>query len=107
MNYDRVHVVTGPLFLPKHDIVSYPVIGPNGIPVPTHFFKIVVGEIGGYFYKSSFLLPNHEIDGKTVNLEDFIVPVESIEKSSGLLFFPGLRDKSVGDLCHSKVVCKI
>lgn len=114
MNYDRVYVVTGPLFLPKqpdtpttHAIVSYPVIGPNFIPVPTHFFKVVVGEIGGSFYKSAFLLPNHEIDGKSVKLEDFIVPVDSIEKSSGLVFFPGLSGhKRVGDLCRSNV-CKM
>lgn len=43
--FDRVHVVTGPLFLPskmpdERHTTSYQVIGdPPTIPVPTHFFK--------------------------------------------------------------------
>jgi endonuclease G len=71
-NYDKVHIVTGPLFLPKMSedgqfTVSYPVIG-QGVPVPTHFFKVIVGETGGLFWSSAFLLPNHEIDAKVYTL---------------------------------------
>ena len=51
--YDDVRVMTGPLYLPKLGAdgkyrVTYEVIGsPPNIAVPTHFFKLVVGETQG------------------------------------------------------------
>ena len=47
--YKNVYVCTGPLYLPHAEsdgknYVKYQVIGSNNVAVPTHFFKILVGE---------------------------------------------------------------
>lgn len=38
-DFPAILVFSGPLFLPRNGEVTYPVIGSNNIPVPTHFFR--------------------------------------------------------------------
>lgn len=46
--------------------VKYEVIGANNVAVPTHFFKILVGETSdGKFEMEAYVLPNQVIDDKT------------------------------------------
>jgi len=67
--------------------VKYEVIGPNNVAVPTHFFKVVVCENGSSGYELlSFVMPN-QILPENVKLSNYLVPIESIERSSGLLLF--------------------
>ncbi|KAK9454516.1 hypothetical protein V1511DRAFT_460393 [Dipodascopsis uninucleata] len=115
--YNSVRIVTGPLYLPRKYPdgkyrVSYEVIGnPPNIAVPTHFFKIIVGESPIKHPDSedvavgAFILPNEPIPNST-DLKSFYVPVDAIERASGLEFLSKLPDKKRRDLCK-EVDCKI
>nr|XP_012220787.1 PREDICTED: endonuclease G, mitochondrial [Linepithema humile] len=90
--YKDVYVCTGPLYLPKKEAdgkkyVRYEVIGANHVAVPTHFYKVIVGETSdGKLEMEAFVMPNAPIDDNTP-LTNFQVPPESIERAAGLLFF--------------------
>lgn len=89
-----MYVCTGPLYLPHKEAdgknyVKYEVIGPNHVAVPTHFFKIIVFEQPGNAQSlamEAYVMPNRAIDDNTP-LKAFLVPPESVERNSGLLFF--------------------
>jgi endonuclease G len=95
--YPSVRVVTGPLYLPKRDpqdgkwYVKYEVIGspaPN-VAVPTHFYKVIYAEEGtapgGKVALGAFVLPNAVIPNDKP-LSDFEVPLDAVERASGLEF---------------------
>lgn len=115
--YDSVRIITGPLYLPKKFPdgkfrVVYEVIGnPPNVAVPTHFFKLVVGENDHNATKeasvAAFVLPNDKIDNDT-KLTDFQVPVDALEKSSGLTFFTSqvASNLKLKNLCQ-EVSCSI
>ncbi|XP_063234746.1 endonuclease G, mitochondrial isoform X2 [Bacillus rossius redtenbacheri] len=97
--YVNVYVCTGPLYLPRKEsdgktYVKYQVIGANTVAVPTHFFKVVVGEAEDRSLEmEAYVMPNQVIDDNTP-LSVFQVPPESIERAAGLLFFDRVsRDK--------------
>lgn len=104
--YDGVRVMTGPLYLPKQDAddkyrVHYEVIGsPPNVAVPTHFFKLVVGERAGddKVAVAAFVLPNAPIDNLTP-LTSFQVPVEAVERSAGLELLHRVPHYNKRDLC--------
>ncbi|XP_039201012.1 endonuclease G, mitochondrial [Crotalus tigris] len=97
--HQNVYVCTGPLFLPRTEpdgkmYVKYQVIGRNHVAVPTHFFKVLILEKpSGEVELQSYVLPNAPVDEKTP-LQRFLVPIESIERSSGLLFVPNILKKT-------------
>ncbi|KAI4212128.1 MAG: hypothetical protein LQ351_005158 [Letrouitia transgressa] len=114
-HYPSVRIVTGPLYLPKRDPddgkwrISYEVIGnPPNVAVPTHFYKVIFGEdgkTGGDVALGAFVLPNAPI-ANDKPLSSFEVPVEAIERASGLEFateLPATRKKS---LCE-QVECSL
>lgn len=111
--YDNVRIMTGPLFLPKKDDdgkyrVTYEVIGsPPNIAVPTHFFKLVVGETTGddKISVGAFVLPNAVIDNQDP-LTKYQVPVEALERSSGLDLLYKVPYFKRKDLCK-EVKCEI
>ena len=115
--YPSVRVVTGPLYLPKKDErdgkwrVSYEVIGnPPNVAVPTHFYKIIFGEKTphspiGNVALAAFVLPNAEIPTQK-SLEDFEVPIEAIERASGLTFADKLPTERRRRLCR-EIRCDI
>jgi endonuclease G len=107
--------VTGPLYLPRRDPsdgkwrVSYEVIGnPPNVAVPTHFYKVIFAEdglVGGNVALAAFVLPNVPIANEKP-LQDFEVPLEAVERASGLEFaskLPASRRKS---LCK-EIACSI
>lgn len=112
--YPSVRVVTGPLYLPKKEPdgvwrVSYEVVGhPPNVAVPTHFYKVIFaedGRSGGSVSLGAFVLPNAKI-ANDKPLKDFEVPLEALERASGLEFaglLPPLRRKK---LCQ-EVSCSI
>lgn len=61
----------GPLYLPKKEAdgkayVKYQVIGNNSVAVPTHFYKVIVGETtDGKLELESYVMPNQVIDDNT------------------------------------------
>merc|ERR1719147_634231 len=60
--YRNVYVCTGPLYLPLLEqdgrrYIKFQVIGDNNVSVPTHFFKVVVGELDdGFLELESFVM---------------------------------------------------
>ncbi|KAI9853000.1 MAG: nuclease [Thelocarpon superellum] len=113
--YPSVRIVTGPLYLPRRDPVdgkwrvSYEVIGsPPNVAVPTHFYKVVFaedGKVGGDVALGAFVLPNTPIPNEKP-LAAFEVPIEAVERASGLEFaskLPALRRKR---LC-GEIECSI
>ncbi|XP_037536738.1 endonuclease G, mitochondrial isoform X1 [Nematolebias whitei] len=98
--YLNVYVCTGPLYLPRQEgdgklYVRYQVLGKNHVAVPTHFFKVLILEQadGRGVELRSYILPNEAIDDK-VPLERFLVPIETIERASGLLFIPNIMRRT-------------
>jgi len=92
--YRNVYVCTGPLYLPKVDpadgksYVRFQVIGQNNVAVPTHFFKVIVGETESSrdLEMEAYVMPNEKIPDH-VPIHTFQVPPDSIERAAGLLFF--------------------
>jgi endonuclease G, mitochondrial len=115
VKYPSVRIVTGPLYLPKKDPVdakwrvSYEVIGnPPNVAVPTHFYKVLYaedGRVGGNVALAAFVLPNAHIDNSKP-LTDFEVPVEAVERASGLEFVAKLPETRRKRLCQ-EVQCSI
>ena len=104
----------GPLYLPKREAdgkwrVSYEMIGnPPNIAVPTHFYKVIFaedGSVGGKVALGAFVLPNARIDNKKP-LTDFEVPVEAVERASGLEFATKLDPARRKRLCQ-EVSCSV
>ncbi|XP_003739187.1 endonuclease G, mitochondrial [Galendromus occidentalis] len=91
-NYKNVYVCTGPLYLPRREAdgnsyVHYRVIGNNNVAVPTHFFKVAICETSaGELDMEAYVMPNAVIDDATP-LQAFQVPLDTIERSAGLLLF--------------------
>ena len=108
VRYPSVRIVTGPLYLPKRDpadnkwYVKYEVIGsPPNVAVPTHFYKVIFaedGKVGGQVAVGAFVLPNAPIPN-TKPLADFEVPVEAVERASGLEFASKLPVQRRRRLC--------
>ncbi|GEQ67541.1 hypothetical protein JCM33374_g1206 [Metschnikowia sp. JCM 33374] len=111
--YDDVRIMTGPLYLPKlcddnKYRVTYEVIGsPPNIAVPTHFFKLIVGERTGdsNLAVGAFVLPNDTIDNNEP-LTKFQVPVEALERSAGLELLHRVPYYNKKDLCK-ETKCEI
>lgn len=112
--YPSVRIVTGPLYLPKRDAdgkwrVSYEVIGqPPNVAVPTHFYKVIFAEdgaAGGKVALGAFVMPNAVI-ANNKPLQDFEVPVEAVERASGLEFATKLDPARRKRLC-AEVNCSI
>lgn len=106
--YPSVRIVTGPLYLPKRDpadgkwYVKYEVIGnPPNVAVPTHFYKVIFaedGRDGGNVALGAFVLPNAKIPNDKP-LTDFEVPLEVVERASGLEFAQNLPVARRRSLC--------
>ncbi|EED21908.1 mitochondrial inner membrane nuclease Nuc1, putative [Talaromyces stipitatus ATCC 10500] len=113
--YPSVRIVTGPLYLPRKEAdgkyrVTYEVIGePPNIAVPTHFYKVIFAEHGtnptDKVALGAFVLPNARIPN-TQPLTDFEVPVEAVERASGLEFATKLDVSRRRRLCQ-EVRCDI
>ncbi|KAI7861726.1 hypothetical protein BDF14DRAFT_1991437 [Spinellus fusiger] len=114
-SFPDVYVFTGPLYLPHQErdgkfYVKYQVIGANGAPnvaVPTHFYKVIMTQRDGKFSTAAFVLPNQRIADDTP-LEAFKVPLDAVERGSGLVFFDRMGDAkaNASDLCR-ETQCRI
>ncbi len=90
LEYDRVCVVTGPLYLPQEmpdgkRYVTYQVIGTNDVAVPTHFFKVITAENAYSKDQWAYQVPNEPIEGNPP-LSDYEVSVAKVEKVSAIVF---------------------
>lgn len=113
--YPSVRIVTGPLYLPHRDPdgkwrVTYEVIGnPPSVAVPTHFYKVIYAEEetgpDGKVALGAFVLPNARIPNEK-RLSEFEVPLEAVERASGLEFASKLDPSRRKRLCQ-EVKCEI
>ncbi len=82
--YNDVYVVTGGILKD-----SDKKIGTEKVSVPKYFYKIVLAKSGNVHKAIAFLVPNEDSDK---SLYDFVVPIETLEKMTGIDFFPNLKN---------------
>ena len=82
--YDGVFVVTGGVLQG-----NMKTIGSEKVSVPNQFYKVLIDNNSGKTKMIAFLMP-HENSNKP--LYEFVVSVDSIEKLTGIDFFPELDD---------------
>lgn len=84
--YDGVYVITAGVLQPNLET-----IGQEQVLVPKYFYKILLDNSNGQYKMIAFLVPNEKSNKP---LYDFVVSVDSIEKMTGIDFFPKLDDKT-------------
>ncbi len=84
--YDGVYVITAGVLQP-----NLKTIGKEQVLVPNYFYKILLDNSNGQYKMIAFLVPNAKSDKP---LYEFVVSVDSIEKMTGIDFFPKLDDKT-------------
>lgn len=82
--YDGVFVVTGGVL--KGNMET---IGDEHVSVPNQFYKVLIDSNSGKTKMIAFLLPHKNLNKP---LYEFVVSVDSIEKLTGIDFFPQLDD---------------
>ena len=82
--YDSVYVVTGPVLQE-----GLPTIGANKVSVPKYYYKVILDNTGKDKKAIGFLMANEASKGE---LTAFAVPVDRIEKETGIDFFNKLPD---------------
>lgn len=82
--YNDIYVVTGGILKD-----SDKTIGTEKVTVPKCFYKIILTKTGKEHKAIAFLIPNE--DSKK-SLYDFVVPIETLEKMTGIDFFPNLKN---------------
>jgi endonuclease G len=83
--YDGIYVITGGVLQP-----SLKTIGTEKVSVPNYFYKILLDNSNGQYRMIAFLVPSKKSDKP---IYDFVVSVDSLEKMTGIDFFPKLDDK--------------
>jgi endonuclease G len=79
-----LYVVTGPVLTE-----GLPTIGPNMVSVPKYYYKVLLDYHKPGFKAIGFVLPNI---ASSQPLSDFAVSVDSVERLTGIDFFPALPD---------------
>jgi endonuclease G len=87
MEKDSLYVITGPIFTDQD-----PLIGENGVGVPSYYFKVLVDLSPPDHDMIAFLLPNK---GSSEELKTFALPVDSLETITGYDFFANAPDQEV------------
>ncbi|TWO31777.1 DNA/RNA non-specific endonuclease [Seonamhaeicola sediminis] len=83
--YDGVFVVTGGVLKEKMET-----IGEDAVSVPNQFYKVLIDNNNGPIKMIAFLIPHNDSDKP---LHEFVVPVDEVEKLTGIDFFPELEDE--------------
>jgi endonuclease G len=81
--FAEIWVFAGPVFGAR------PARLPNGTAVPEAFFMIVVDESDGRVRAQAFLWPQET--GAGADSDRFLVPIDEVERRTGLDFFPELE----------------
>lgn len=84
INNKSVYISTGPLLEP-----GLPTIGPNRIPIPKAFYKVILDYTQPEVKAIGFVIPNQ---GSSLPLTSFALSIDSIEKITNLDFFEKLPD---------------
>ena len=85
--FGELYIVAGPVF---YDGVKK-TIGRHKVAVPDAFFKVVLCT-KNYAKAIAFLVPNKGNKGGRNNLHQYVVPIDSVERLTGIDFLPSLKD---------------
>lgn len=88
--YDGIYVITAGVLQP-----NLKTIGTEQVLVPNSFYKILLDNSNGHYKMIAFLVPHAKSDKP---LYSFVVSVDSIEKITGIDFFPKLDDTTENSL---------
>lgn len=88
--YDGIYVVTGGVL---NDNLK--TIGEEDVAVPEYFYKVLLDTSRSEYKMIGFLVP--AVDSNKP-LYEFVVPVDEIEKMTGIDFYPSLNDKIENNL---------
>lgn len=91
----RIDVVTGGVLTSNKGK-----LGSNGVSIPKYFYKIIY-DPRGQGRMIAFLIPNEKSESP---LQNYVVTVDSLERLTGIDFFPELPDSSESRLESSKEV---
>lgn len=80
-----LYVVAGPVLTP-----GLRTIGPNKVAVPQYYFKVILDYTLPSIKAIGLILPNAAVNERP--LKSYFVSVDSVEKFTGLDFFPALPD---------------
>ena len=81
---EAVYIVTGPVL-----ISGLQSIGPNKVSIPNYYYKVILDYSDPNIKGIGFILPNV---GSTMNLQNYAVSIDSVERFTGINFFPLLSD---------------
>lgn len=81
-SHNAIYVVTGPVL--KEGLPS---IGPNRVSVPEYYYKVILDSQEPDSHGIGFILPN---EPSKLPISAFAVTIDSVEKVTGLDFFPAL-----------------
>jgi endonuclease G, mitochondrial len=84
VEYNMISIVTGPVLKP-----GLPSIGPDKVSVPKYYYKVILDYEEPDIKGIGFILPNA---GSVDPLQNFAVTIDSVEKVTGLDFYPALPD---------------
>jgi len=82
---NSVYIVTGPVL--TNGLQS---IGANKVSVPNYFYKVILDNTEPGINGIGFIIPN---TGSDLPLQSFAVTIDSVEKLTGIDFYPALPDK--------------
>jgi len=83
-SYGNLYVVAGPVLLS-----GLKTIGPHEVSVPDFYYKVILDPEQGQEKAIAFVIPN---EGSRRPLTDFVVTIDSVERLTGINFFPALPD---------------
>jgi endonuclease G len=87
---DEVIVFTGPVLKPELPKVQQ---GSFRLSIPEAYYKIVVDLNDSIPHKAiAFLFPNKDV---TYDIQRYVVTIDSVEKVTGINFFPSLQDAEI------------
>ena len=81
---NTIYIVTGPVLTKE-----LPTIGANKVSVPNYFYKIILDYSEPSVKGIGFIIPNA---GQSEPLQHFAISIDSVEKYTGIDFFPLLPD---------------
>lgn len=84
-DYGALYIATGPVMTD-----SMKRMGKNRIGVPDAFYKVICYVSGTEYKAIAFILENR--DYKKTSLKSMAIPVDSVEKVTGIDFFPAVPD---------------
>lgn len=82
---NNLYIVTGPVL--KGEVTS---IGINKVSVPKYYYKVILDFSQPSIKGIGFILPNL---GSKESLKNYVVTIDSVEKFTGIDFFPLLQDE--------------